>query len=387
MIIWNCAQRQKAKLLIPTDCDTLEEVKKDGVVWSQSSSKCPLQRSPRDQIKHGFPHSCSKPNISHFYFRNINNKSVQHLSHLFHLPCLWHFVLSVPDSSCWCSLPLWAYFPHVHSSSPNADRTVLQVCVSLCSWCRGRGCLMRSGRPTLRLQQSPGFLLYQESCPRWCRSGGRRGSRLSGRGGWGRKIGQVSCGSSAGSSGEAWPWPMPVMTTHKGGESKRALVLPPKLAHWTHKNPQKSQKKEKNSPTVFIEGDELNNHMKLKCESKRRGLAWMLAAPPSTWQRECIPTDSPTLTAGCGATAWKVSSSGWKMIAQRCFHSTYQPLQRCHTSTAVALSPTLRGRKRALFTSWTEILQLFCNWLFTEMILETQGMTHHLHQRQRRKEK
>lgn len=34
--------------------------------------------------------------------------------------------------------------------------------------------------------------------------------------------------------------------------------------------------------------------------------------------------------SGSGATAWKVSSSEWKTIAQHCFHSKYQPTEIPH---------------------------------------------------------
>lgn len=235
---------------------------------SQSSSSPEISTGPKKARLSSV--AAANPHIS---FCNNNNKSVSHLSHLFHLPCLWHFVLSAPDSSRWCSLPLCAQLPHARSSSSNGDRTVSPACVWLGSWCWARGCPMRSDRPSLRLRQSPGSLWYQESSPRWCQSGGRRGFQLSGRGGWGRKIERASSGSSAGSSGEAWPWPMPVMTSHKWGESKRDLAL-----HWMHKKTTKISPKQPSLTLTCVSQKEEDLHGCCCCS------VHMAARAHSHWQ-------------------------------------------------------------------------------------------------------
>lgn len=101
---------------------------------------------------------------------------------------------------------------------------------------------MKSDCPFLQPPQRLAPLGLRDRCPRRSQSAGRRGSRRSGKGGWGKRTEQVSCGNSGVSSAEAWPcWlPLPLAQWWKLIKQKDQLPAPTALHHWAQTKMKKS---------------------------------------------------------------------------------------------------------------------------------------------------
>lgn len=223
--------------------------------------------------------------------------------------------------------------------------------------------MMRLGCPPLKLRQRHGSLGPQNLGPRRSQCAGRRGSRQSSRGGWGRRIWPVSCRNSAVSSGEAWPcWlPLPlwhsltVRKTHKARINTSSLSAPTSQPHWGEK------KSVSQSVLILYEGHPSDHMTPVSCMDlqwhKCGALHGCTLQTESSWGSVCVPTNSPTPTTSYRAMAWKVSGSKWKMIAQ----CRLTPVISLYRDATTALQWHFLPRcaeGRRLFTSWAEILRL-----------------------------
>ncbi len=93
----------------------------------------------------------------------------------------------------------------------------------------------------------------------------------------------------------------------------------------------------------------LFSHVCLFCLMRK--MLYTCAALPivSTWESFCVPADSPALRARSRATAWKVSCSEWKMIAQHCFHSNYRPTEMPHQHSSGTFSHAVQKEEGFIY--------------------------------------